>query len=577
MASTTSHDVRFHERFAPARTASLTVCCMTAGPGARVAAVLAAVREVADEIVVALDDRAAADVHEAVAAVADRVLLYPYAEPVDRPVPWLYTQCRGDWVLNLDDDEVPSPELVLALPGLVAAEDVTHYWIPRRWLFPDLETFLDEAPWRPDYQLRLLRNDRRLLRFSADLHRPLAVLGPGRFLEAPVWHLDCIVRPREAREEKARKYERLRPGLRVGGVALNAAYFLPELRQNVRLGRVPPADGSAVERVMTAASPAAGSAREVTRVTRAEIDRLWPGREFGEDSYRARLELLEPPVRLATGEQRALDVRVSNHGDETWSWGSDGEPAVRVASRWDGEATALRTPLPVDLRPGVSTVVPVHVRAPAVAGWYRLELDLVHEHVRWFECAIAADVEVVRRRRVAVVGGDDAAGPVLRLLEHRPDIEPILVARDAELPWEPPGHPRVPGVRSYLFGGKPDQPGSLRLVATVARRSIALARGRNLSPNAAAFVDTLADSCALVVAGLDAPEGAPLPRELARIAAIAWAARAAGVPVAVRRDALPSSPRFAVRLLTRLVVRRATLVYAEDGELDHIFAADVEA
>src|SRR5919204_3516984 len=248
---------------------TLSVNCMTAGPAGRVAAILASVRQVADEIVVALDDRASSRVRDSITAVADSVLVYPYAEPVDRPVPWLHTQCRGDWVLTLDDDEVPSPDLVNALLELIHDETVTHYWIPRRWLFPDPGVYLDEPPWLPDYQLRLVRNDPRLLRFSNDLHRPLAVLGPGRFLESPVWHLDCIVKPVDARREKARRYARLRPGLRIGGRELNTAYFLPELRPDARLAPVPTADRTVIDEVMSAKPPElpgrAASVREVSR------------------------------------------------------------------------------------------------------------------------------------------------------------------------------------------------------------------------------------------------------------------------------------------------------------------------
>lgn len=559
-------------------TATLTVACMTAGPAARVAALLASVRELADEIIVALDDRAAADVREAMEQVADRILLYEYAEPVDRAIPWLHTQCGGDWVLNLDDDEIPSPQLLEAMPELISTDELTHYWLPRRWLFPDLKTFLDEPPWRPDYQLRLTRNDPRLLNFSADLHRPLAVLGPGRFLELPLWHLDCVVRPREAREAKARKYDRLRPGLRFGGVSLNAAYFLPERRPEARLSPVPKADRAAIEAVLAAPPPQSeAGGPDLVHATRSEIDRVWPGRPFGAASYCARLELLEAAPRMAAGEQRALDVRVTNEGDETWKWGNAGEPAVRVASWWSEEDEPLRTPLPGDLAPGATAVVPVHVRAPLEVGRHRLEIDLVHEHVRWFGCSLGIDVDVVPSRRVALAGGDEATKDVLELLDAYPELEPVLVARDEELPDEAPGHVRVPGVRSYLFGGDADQPGSLGLALTVLRRGSALARRKNLPPAAAALAACLSECRLLVIAGLDAPEGSPPPRELARIAAIAGAARAAGVPVAVRRDALPASPRFPVRMLRRLVESRAAVVYAETQELNELLARCVDA
>ena len=42
------------------------------------------------------------------------------------------------------------------------------------------------------------------------------------------------------------------------------------------------------------------------------------------------------------------------------------------------------TPIPSEIRPGRSTRVPAVVIAPSVPGSYVLELDLVHEGVRWF-------------------------------------------------------------------------------------------------------------------------------------------------------------------------------------------------
>ena len=71
--------------------------------------------------------------------------------------------CSGDWILNVDDDEVPSEELLAALPELIAAADVTHYWLLRRWLWPDAARMIAEHPWTTDYQLRLVQNDPRLL------------------------------------------------------------------------------------------------------------------------------------------------------------------------------------------------------------------------------------------------------------------------------------------------------------------------------------------------------------------------------------------------------------------------------
>ena len=55
----------------------------------------------------------------------------------DRPIAWLFQSCRGKWIFNNDDDEVPSPRLIALLPSLVRRDDLTHCWMSRRWSLPD--------------------------------------------------------------------------------------------------------------------------------------------------------------------------------------------------------------------------------------------------------------------------------------------------------------------------------------------------------------------------------------------------------------------------------------------------------
>src|SRR4029077_7179361 len=113
---------------------------------------------------------------------------FTYREPVDRPLRWLHSRCQGNWILTLDDDEIPGAELLEALPELARATDVTHYWLLRRWLWPDEASAIAEHPWSTDYQLRLVRNAPLLLTYPSETHRPIEVLGPHRFIRSPLYH-----------------------------------------------------------------------------------------------------------------------------------------------------------------------------------------------------------------------------------------------------------------------------------------------------------------------------------------------------------------------------------------------------
>ena len=116
---------------------SLSVCCLTRGPTNRVAAQLRLLRDVADEIVVGLDTSVDAELAHPLEDVADVLVHYPYVDPVDRPVGWIHSLCTRDWILWVDDDEIPSARLVATVRETIADPSVTHCFVPRRTLWGD--------------------------------------------------------------------------------------------------------------------------------------------------------------------------------------------------------------------------------------------------------------------------------------------------------------------------------------------------------------------------------------------------------------------------------------------------------
>jgi hypothetical protein len=351
---------------------TLSVCCLTDAPGPQIQAMLEPLREVADEIVIAADQRVDPVDVAAYESVADRVLRCEFTF-LEAHLAWLHGECSGEWVFRLDGDEQVSPELLAVLPELIAAPDIRQYWFPRRWLDPSGRGWLDELPWAPDYHNRLVHNDASLS-FEGVLHTNAVPAYPARYRSEPFYHHLCRLETREERLVHGLFYEIQRPHLPApGGGPANARFYLPERfarRRPKALSQGPSSRGS------------------------------------------SSMRLLEPDLRMTEGEVRGLFVEVTNHSGIDWPGGMD-EPLVRLSYRWrEDPIERERTPLPAPLAQGESAIMPVTVTAPAARGRYHLQLDLVHEHVRWLEAGIGVTVEVVPRGQTQ----RNAPGRVQRLL-----------------------------------------------------------------------------------------------------------------------------------------------------------------
>ncbi len=380
---------------------SLSVCLIASAPAARVAALLEPVRDLADEIVIAADSRVGAETLAGYSALADRVFRLEY-HLYERHLAWLHAQCSGDWILRLDDDEVLSAAFVARLPALLATRDVRQYWVARAWLFPDASSALDDPPWSVDFNNRLVRND-ATLRFRGLLHSGAEPAEPCEYLEVPIYHLELLLAGLDQRRDKAVQYEVVNPlVIAAGGGRINEAFYLPELRDGLRTRPLPAGDRAAVERAVRATGTIAARADfDAPLVTAAEADRHWHGRALPESAYRATIEAAGAPPALAPGEGRIVSFRVTNDGTEAWPRGLDWRPAIRPSYHWlhaDGSvhtADGVRTGFTRSLRPGEQILVPLQVVAPPEPGRYLLEVDLVHEEVRWFEQGCRVEVEVV--------------------------------------------------------------------------------------------------------------------------------------------------------------------------------------
>ena len=370
---------------------SLTVWCVSGDPPHRVAAMLSQLRQVADEMIIAVDARVDPDTLGPLEDLVDRIFRVEVQPPMERVLPWLHRHCSGDWTLRVDSDEVPSPALVRELPDLSTATDVLQYHLPRRWLFPDTSHWLDEWPWAPDYQNRLLRNDPTVW-FPGLSQTSAAEAFPARYLELPIYHLVTAVTEHAQRAERVRYYQGIDASLReLRGDALLPNFYLPEEHANLDPVEVPADDKDAIQEVLsTQPHPKRRFTNVPAVVPSLEVDHFWPARPIAETAYRAHIEPLFAERSMPARETHSyMRLLVHNLGDHWWP-GGERLPLIRVAYRWlalDGSAVVsegYRSSFPAPVPPGASCVTPVVVVSPSKPGTYVLEFDVVHEFVRWF-------------------------------------------------------------------------------------------------------------------------------------------------------------------------------------------------
>jgi hypothetical protein len=385
----------------------LSVCCLTADEPALVAASLAVLRDVADEIVVAVDRRVDPARLGPLLPLADTLVRFEYTHPPERSRPWLVGLCRHRTVLMVDGDEVAGNALVGALPGLVADQEPVQFRVPRRWCFPDETLWLAERPWWPDFQRRLVVQG-PALDFELAVHGGVRAAEPARYVAEPLYHLACLTSPFPERRARARRYEAERPGLvAVGGGPMNATLYVPEHFASLRPEATPPDDVEVLRAVLAAAAdpPPAGrtAVPDLPVVGAAEIAAGAPPDGLARQGYEAKLRVAEHDRRTEPGNDTYLVVEITNTGSATLPHRDRPGVQLRLGARLLDRATGAvitdwaLTPLPGDVPPGEARSLEALVRVPGVPGAVTVEVDLVNERARWFGKPARADLVVATR------------------------------------------------------------------------------------------------------------------------------------------------------------------------------------
>ncbi len=531
---------------------TLSTIVVARHPSDRVSEILAAVRPVTNELIVAVDDRAGADGLGAMESWADVVATFHFEDAIERPWAWIAGRATSDWILWLDDDELPSPALLASITGLLQVPDVTHYHVRRRWIWPDAGTFLAEPPWDSEFIPRLFRADRALVWYPGRFHLPVKQIGPFRWIDDPIYHLDLILNPEARRREKAVRYEHLRPGLRIAGRPLNDAFYVPESRAHPpATSAVPSVDREVIERfVGSSPQPVARTpaTRPVVRGTKEQVDEFYRagGRD---DEDEADLELLGPPDSMLAGTEHLVEVRIHNRGRSWWPADAFMVSNLCVSYRWyrsDGssvEVDELRTGIPMSVAPGATERIVIQVIPPDSPGDYVLGVALLREHVRWLPCERRIEVRVLQVPSVGVLvgpAGDAVASDVVRILtEALPGVRIELLARTPASTTATTGYASVPDPTLDALAARP-----LRLLAcALTPVPLRLGGGENVSYDVVVLPD----------AGRIA--GSFGRREALALAATVRRLQRSGVGLVM----MDSAPRKPIGILGRLTVKALSL------------------
>jgi hypothetical protein len=370
---------------------------MSRKPSARVRALLELFRPIVNEIVLAADRTGDPGTLAECSDLADKRFEIDPA-PLNRRLGWLQEQCSSDWIFRFDDDETPSASLLAALRTLIENRAPMQIGLTRRWLFGDPQAWIAQHPWTPDYQIRLVRNTPGAWRYPGLMHEPIQVLGELSLVNLPIYHCELLLGSLVERRAKRAEYEARRPGHHNGDFPVNW-YYTPEDCGEVETAVTPVEDLVLIERVSAGATRGTDDKplAPVLSAPSKDAERFIGSREVSEGAYGARVELVRPPAATSRGTTREVEVVVTNLGDEFWTWG-DYPPFIRLGYRWrsvSGEPVSEgRCLFTETVRPGTTTRVVAPILAPSEPGRYRLEIDVLHEHVRWFDQGAETEIEV---------------------------------------------------------------------------------------------------------------------------------------------------------------------------------------
>ncbi len=353
------------------RRPTLSACILAHSSRAGLERLLHELDGIADQVVVGVDSASTDDTFALACQHADLVFRFEHVGPPVRARLLPLRHATGDWILEIDEDEGLDDAFAPLLPELLTNVRYTHYWLPRKWIVErDPLTYLHAAPWFPDWQIRLFRNDPGRVWHTGKVHSGYRVMGPGCWEErSAVLHYEPVVLTKEEREKKIDFYRD--HGSEGRG---EADYRLP---------------GEAERRpVGSEAAPPTGER------SRERAGHVIPGVEPVPDAPTAPPWGAELPVRMPStarcGAPVLAEILARNTGRLAWDTSGSGWPHLSLSYHLTGDNDAAvveeggRFGLPRAGEPGHETRCLLTVRAPEEPGQYHFDWDPVSEGECWF-------------------------------------------------------------------------------------------------------------------------------------------------------------------------------------------------
>jgi hypothetical protein len=320
------------------------------------------VREIFDELVIFIDAKRVAP---GAVARAEKVASRVHHHEAETWYEWdlasMARACASDWVFIIERDEQLSAEWRHPeWRQILESTDFTHFWIPRRWVVPG-GRYIAAYPWWPDSQLRLVRNNVAGTVFPTRLHDVTRVPGSGaHFSNLALYHHVLWMCSRQAREERMRYYENLRPG-----GALDY-YYLYEDHAPPEAELPPPAKVNIDREVISMGKLAAEQVAEVD----CEVGRV--------------------PREAKVSTMFWIDARLTNRTDQIIY--SVAPYPVHVSYHWLRKTTreavvfsGIRSGLFPGLAANATGQLAMTVLPPPEPGDYILQTTMVQDGVRWHE------------------------------------------------------------------------------------------------------------------------------------------------------------------------------------------------